>query len=198
MTSCNSLYLALLVVNWLKEARRDHFGLIVGSSGYQKPSIFIERVIIFKHFVVFASSASKSPKKVFKRTPKPPKTHRRGPQERPGVSWRRPRRPPNHPQSAPRASLALREASGSHFQALLTSFSMAKESKKSPNTEQTEGPRSQAHASNTQAHARTRQHKQAHASTRKHTQATRKEHASNTQATRKHTQATRKQHASNT
>ena len=63
MTSCNSLYLALLVVNWLKEARRDHFGLIVGSSGYQKPSIFIERVIIFKHFVVFASSASKSPKR---------------------------------------------------------------------------------------------------------------------------------------
>ena len=117
MTSCNSLYLALLVVNWLKEARRDHFGLIVGSSGYQKPSIFIERVIIFKHFVVFASSASKSPKKLLKRTPKPPKTHRRGPQERPGVSWRRPRRPPNHPQSAPRASLALREASGSHFQA---------------------------------------------------------------------------------
>ena len=156
MTSCNSLYLALLVVNWLKEARRDHFGLIVGSSGYQKPSFFIERVIMFKHFVVFASSASKSPKKVLKRIPKPTKTHRRGPQERPGVSWRRPRRPPNHPQSAPRASLALREASGSHFQALLTSFSIAKETKKSPSTEQTEGPRSQAHASNTHAHASTR------------------------------------------
>ena len=58
MTSCNSLYLALLVVNWLKEARRDNFGIIVGSLGHPKPSNFIERVIIFKHFVVFASSAS--------------------------------------------------------------------------------------------------------------------------------------------
>ena len=172
MTSCNSLYLALLIVNWLKEARGDHFGLIVGSSGYQKPSIFIERVIIFKHFIVFASSASKLPKKIFKRTPKPPKTHRRGPQERPGVSWRRPRRPPNHPQSAPRASLALRETSGSHFQALLTSFSMAKESKTTPNTEHTQATRKQ-HSSNTQA-------------TRKHMQA----RASNTQATRKHAQDT--------
>ena len=123
MTSCNSLYLAFLIVNLLKEALRDHFGLIVGSSGYQKPSIFIEKVIIFKHFVLFVSSASKSPKKVLKRTPTPPKTHRRGSQERPGVSWSRPRKPPNHSQSAPRAPLGLREASGDHFGGLWASFS---------------------------------------------------------------------------
>ena len=135
---------------------------MLGPLRHPKHSIFIKRVIIFKHFVVFASSASKSPKKLFKRTPKPPKTHRRGPQERPGVSWRRPGRPPNHPQSAPRASLALRKASGSHFQALLTSFSKAKETKQS------------------------QRHGKRKAPDRKHTQA----HASNTQATRKHTQDT--------
>ena len=142
---------------------------MLGPLGHPKHTKVIGRVFIFKHFVVFAVSSSTSPKKLPKRTPKPPKTHRRGPQERPGVSWRRPRKPPNNPQSAPRAPLALHEASGSHFEGLLTSFSMAKESKKSPNMEQTKGPRSQAHASNTQAHA-----------------STRKQHASNTQAHARH------------
>ena len=99
-----------------------HFGTL----GPPKHSIFIEMVITFKHFAVFASSASQAqenhPKKLPKRLPKPPKTPRRGPQERPGVPWSRPCRPQNHPQSAPGAPLGLQEASGNDFGGLWASF----------------------------------------------------------------------------
>ena len=122
MTSCNSLYLALLVVNWLKEARRDHFGLIVGSSGYQKPSIFIERVIIFKHFVVFASSASLDQENHPKRSPRNPQSLQKHPAEDPRNALERPGGvhgdPPNHPKSDPG-----RKASGSDFGSPWASFS---------------------------------------------------------------------------
>ena len=104
-----------------------HYGLILEPLGLQKHSKFVERVIIFKHFVVFAADASLDQESHQKTSPRDSQILPKGSPEEPRRALERPGAihgdPQNHPQRAPSAPLGLQEASGSALEGIWASFS---------------------------------------------------------------------------
>ena len=118
MTSCNSEYLVLLVVNWLKQARRHDFSLLLGFLGHLKHTIIIERVILFEPFVVFAPSASLDHEHQAKSFLRDPQSLQKHAAENPRSALECPGGVPGNPKTKPQ----VLETPGARIRALRADF----------------------------------------------------------------------------